>query len=425
MRRLFGAIAFAFTLTCITLAGMNVPATAAESARLNSMQFSLRTEGPASACADKCRVWVSASGMIRPETVTDFEAFAQKNDIRGATIAFESEGGSVLGAIALGRSIRRLGMTTTVGRTSDLPTAGRATLSPRADCESMCVFVLLAGVKRVVPNEARVRVHQIWLGDRREDAAASVYSAEDLVIVQRDIGRLAQYTAEMGGAVDLLEVSLRIPPWEPMRSLTRDELRRMRLDNVETADTRQPVAPVGTSSPTTASARKISFTGERGWGIAERSGAVTLARSHPLTVEGEDIGSFQVSIACGAKAGEYILAYDEKRQAGSGNTPDALRKVDIRIGQKTAPLSIVSSDLDEQRVIRISSASGIVPAAVVKALAESGNRSLTVTTSSTHAAPTTIRIGNTGVAARMPQLAASCSELAQKATHAGLAKAVE
>lgn len=228
MRRLFGAVAFASTLTCITLAGMNVPATAAESARLNSMQFSLRTEGPASACADKCRVWVSASGMIRPETVTDFEAFAQKNDIRGATIAFESEGGSVLGAIALGRSIRRLGMTTTVGRTSDLPTAGRATLSPRADCESMCVFVLLAGVKRVVPNEARVRVHQIWLGDRREDAAAAVYSAEDLVIVQRDIGRLAQYTAEMGGAVDLLEVSLRIPPWEPMRSLTRDELRRMR-----------------------------------------------------------------------------------------------------------------------------------------------------------------------------------------------------
>ena len=290
---------------------MNVPAAAAEPARPGSMQFSLRTEGPASACADKCRVWVSASGMIRPETVTDFETFAQKNDIRGATIAFESEGGSVLGAIALGRSIRRLGMTTTVGRTTDLPAAGRATLSPRADCESMCAFVLLAGVKRIVPSEARVRVHQIWLGDRREDAAAAVYSAEDLVIVQRDIGRLAQYTAEMGGAVELLEVSLRIPPWEPMRSLTRDELRRMRLDNVETADTRQPVAPVGTASPTTASARKISLAGERGWGIAERSGAVTLARRHPLTVEGEEIGSFEVSIACGAKAGEYVLAYDE------------------------------------------------------------------------------------------------------------------
>ena len=48
-------------------------------------------------------------------------------------------------------------------------------------------------------------VHQIWLGDRREDPTAASYSAEDLVLVQRDIGRLARYTAEMGASADLLE----------------------------------------------------------------------------------------------------------------------------------------------------------------------------------------------------------------------------
>ena len=73
-------------------------------------------------------------------------------------------------------------------------------------------------------------VHQIWLGDRRDDAAAANYSAEDLVLVQRDIGRLVQYTLDMGGGAELLEVALRIPPWEPMRMLSRDELRRTRLD---------------------------------------------------------------------------------------------------------------------------------------------------------------------------------------------------
>ncbi len=109
----------------------------------------------------------------------------------------------------------------------------RANVSPRADCESMCAFVLLAGVKRSVPAEARVMVHQIWLGDRRDDPTAASYSAEDLVLVQRDIGRLARYTAEMGAPSELLELSLRIPPWEPMHSLTRDELRRMKLDTDE------------------------------------------------------------------------------------------------------------------------------------------------------------------------------------------------
>ena len=423
MRRLLGAVAFASVITGITLAGGTAPVAAAESVRPSSMQFALRTEGRAASCADKCRVWVAASGMIRAETVSDFENFAQKNDLRGATIALESEGGSVLGAIALGRSIRRLGMTTTIGRTADLPANGRATLSPRADCESMCAFVLLAGVKRIVPAEARVRVHQIWLGDRREDATAAVYSAEDLVIVQRDIGRLAQYTAEMGGAIELLEVSLRIPPWEPMRSLTRDELRRMRLDNVEIADTRQPEMSGGPASPATTSARKISLTSERGWGIAERAGSVALARSHPLTIDGEDIGSFELTIACGAKPGEYVVAYDETRQAmEGGDTPDTLKNVEIRIGQKTAPLTIATSSLNEQRAARVSSASGIVPAALIKALAESGNRSVTVTTSSADNAATTIRIGNTGVAANMAQFAAACVADAQTA-HAGLVRA--
>jgi hypothetical protein len=49
-----------------------------------------------------------------------------------------------------------------------------------------------------------VLVHQIWLGDRREDALATSYSAEDLVVVQRDIGSIVQYTVEMGGDIELV-----------------------------------------------------------------------------------------------------------------------------------------------------------------------------------------------------------------------------
>ena len=148
-------------------------------------------------------------------------------------MVLDSDGGSVHGAIALGRDIRRLGLDTTVGRIIDLDgaeqDAPRGKFSPRADCESMCAFVLLGGVHRTVPREARVMVHQIWLGDRRDDPTAANYSAEDLVLVQRDIGRLAQYTVDMGGSIELLDLALRIPPWEPMHALTPDETRRTRL----------------------------------------------------------------------------------------------------------------------------------------------------------------------------------------------------
>jgi hypothetical protein len=230
-----------------------LPAPLRASDRALPMHFELRVQGPPDACDPHCKVFVSAAGAITADTPRHFLVFAKSRDLTGATVVIDSDGGSVLGAIALGREIRKLKLATTVGRLVDLPaeeqSEPRAVLAPNADCESMCAFVLLGGVHRSVPADARVMVHQIWLGDRREDPTAANYSAEDLVLVQRDIGRLAQYTAEMGATVDLLDLALRIPPWEPMHALTRNELLRTRLT------TEEPDAPaaatVAAPSPTT------------------------------------------------------------------------------------------------------------------------------------------------------------------------------
>jgi len=218
------------------------------------MRFEWRMEGPAVDCGTHCRLWISAIGAITEATVRDFEQFATDNDIRGATLVLDSEGGSVLSALALGRAIRRFEMTTTVGKTAALPAVDgdtpRAVLSPRANCESMCAFILLGGTRRYVPPEAQVLVHQIWLGKKRKQALESNYSAEELNIVQRDIGRLAQYTIEMGGGVDLLETALRIPPWEPLYRLSTDELSRMRLSTVDALFDRDLPGPAPAAATT-------------------------------------------------------------------------------------------------------------------------------------------------------------------------------
>src|ERR1700712_3094370 len=100
-------------------------------------------------------------------------------------------------------------------------------------------------------------VHQIWLGDRREDPTAATYSAEDLVLVQRDVGRLARYTAEMGASVDLLDLALRIPPWEPMHSMTRQELRDTKLAN-DDALPAAPAAVAATPTPAVSPAPRVT-----------------------------------------------------------------------------------------------------------------------------------------------------------------------
>jgi hypothetical protein len=58
---------------------------------------------------------------------------------------------------------------------------------------------------------------------------AATHSADDLMVVERDIGRLAKYTFDMGGAGDLLSLSLNVPPWEDLHELSREELRLTNL----------------------------------------------------------------------------------------------------------------------------------------------------------------------------------------------------
>ena len=246
----------------------------------------------------KCRQLIAASGMITAETPRQFLAFTRDNPAQDATVVLESDGGSVLGALELGRAIRRLGLSTTVGRVVERRPKGGAKygeINSRVDCQSMCTFVLLGGVKRTVPPDAQVLVHQIWLGDRREDAVAASYSAEDLVVVQRDIGSIVQYTVEMGGDIELVQLSLKVPPWEPMRVLTRDELRRTGLD------LGRPASPRSRPSPRPRRARRSTqglrnAANERGWMLETRSGRAVLSRSHPLTVEGERIGNFDLDL---------------------------------------------------------------------------------------------------------------------------------
>ena len=198
-----------------------------------TMRFEWVREALESGCGNRCRAWVAASGRIGETTAADFEAFAKGMDLRGATVALHSGGGLVDNGLALGRAFRRLGLVTTVGRTVPSSDTGRGTLSPRATCASMCAFALVGGVRRNVPDEARVLVHQIWPSKLRDDALAASYTAGNMVRIQRELGQIARYTAEMGVDMELFELAMRIPPWEGLRPLTPDELRRMRVHNAD------------------------------------------------------------------------------------------------------------------------------------------------------------------------------------------------
>lgn len=414
------SLGVAVALACAATACL-LPASAGADDRSLPMRFDLRLQGPADVCGAQCETWISARGAITADSARDFKTFMQGRGLSGATVVLDSDGGSVLGAIALGREIRKAALATTVGRVIDLDAGGkganaRAMLSPRADCESMCAFVLLGGVQRIVPPQARVMVHQIWLGDRREDPTAATYSAEDLVLVQRDIGRLAQYTADMGGSMALLDLALRIPPWEPLYAMTREEIRATRLATGEAIE-KQP-ATLATSSPATGPARVLPASGglratpigERRWEMVDNAGLASLARRHPLTAEGDDIGDFDLAVACGAGGDSFDLSYVERRRAGEHwPLPGKLVSVNLRVGSAKTALRVASSERHGDSGELVSHAAGTVPAAMIRAFAAAGHHSMVIETRSGDTV-TVIRVGNTGAQYSLPRLVAGCAK---------------
>src|SRR5437016_10334168 len=81
----------------------------------------------------------------------------------------------------------------------------------------------------------------------------------------------------------------------------------------------------------------------RAWAMLAGDSRPALGRSHPLTVEGDDLGTFDLAFACSEQGRDLMVTYTEQRRASGGKTPAALTEVDLSIAGRSVPLKIVSS----------------------------------------------------------------------------------
>jgi hypothetical protein len=95
-------------------------------------------------CQPNCRGSVSAVAIMTPDSPSDFDEFARRKQLAGATIVLDSLGGSVNDSIALGRRWRNLGAPTTVGISVETNTAQGAP----ANMARQRVFNLACGSAR-------------------------------------------------------------------------------------------------------------------------------------------------------------------------------------------------------------------------------------------------------------------------------------
>ena len=231
-----------------------------------SMRFVLvKAEGP---CGAACPEWISAEGKIVAETPAAFNALLRTLGKRRPPILLHSPGGHVEAAVEIGRTLRRLGFDTAVGRTRfegcypgqpDCPMpvpgksmAGRPLEGYNSVCSSACVILLAAGKKRVMLGRAFVGVHQLKVTRpeqsvqryrihyriedgrrvevRREVIGSVRVEREEFVATAKDkrYVQLARYFVQMGVGAELIDLFHLAPP-EKMHWVSAADLGKTRL----------------------------------------------------------------------------------------------------------------------------------------------------------------------------------------------------
>jgi uncharacterized protein YecT (DUF1311 family) len=119
--------------------------------------------------------------------------FGNSLNNRRLLVSLNSEGGSMIGGLALGAFIRESGLDTIV------PSG--------AECHSACTIAFLGGVARTVVG--KFGIHAMSIDEKAAKAQGGI-SDENLYVVQALSSSFIRYTRDMLGRTELADVSLRI-----------------------------------------------------------------------------------------------------------------------------------------------------------------------------------------------------------------------
>ena len=201
-------------------------------------------------CMEDCPEWISAEGRITTDTPGQLRKILKKIGDRKLPVVFQSEGGEVDAAYAMGRMIRKAGLETAVGgtRLKDCPaddtrcaaaiekdgSSVGVTYSDGAYCFSACPLAFAGGTSRVSSQWAFIGVHQITTVYKRERVSYrieyKIVNGKKTEISRKEVGRksagqssstklgkkaaaaLTGYLKEMGVSADLIGLMMSTPP---------------------------------------------------------------------------------------------------------------------------------------------------------------------------------------------------------------------
>ncbi|HLH90480.1 MAG TPA: hypothetical protein VKX28_18665 [Xanthobacteraceae bacterium] len=206
--------------------------------------------GDADACGPGCNQWIGADGAIDADAARRLRALLGRIGERKLPIFFHSPGGSVEGALAIGRLMRARGLTAGVAWTvpqgcdakqpreescDRLKRGGReltAELNTETTmCFSACVYAIVGAATREIAPGARLGIHSssFTFGDEDDSASARPSPRVMRETIEASYERLGRYFSEMGIDPDLVSAARAISN-DKIRVLSRADIWRFKID---------------------------------------------------------------------------------------------------------------------------------------------------------------------------------------------------
>jgi hypothetical protein len=199
-------------LACVVAAWLSAPH-AAEPAEFLQM-VAVGPDGSDQAAAAGMSWTIFLDGLIDGAAADRLSRFIERHGVEHATVYLNSPGGSLVGAMTLGRAFRRLGFSTAVGA-RDATTGGLTT----GVCYSACPFAFAGGVRRQLAAGSVIGVH-------RAENRTPVPSEADFQ--HRVANDTKFYLAEMGVDERMTAIMAQVPHGG-IRLLTPEEAGQLKL----------------------------------------------------------------------------------------------------------------------------------------------------------------------------------------------------
>lgn len=212
-------------------------------------------KGDANSCGSGCDRWIAIEGKIDEDAPARVRRFLQRVKDPALPFYFNSPGGAVRQALAIGRMLRGRHALARIGRTIVVACSDGSQIdeacqrikasdkeldasiaTENAMCNSACGYLFFGATIREVAPDANIGVHNMRITVHfRGPATAAMRSAALSIDRDRIDRETASYITEMGishGLVDLI----RATPFEKPHGLTRQEMYRFGIDRRDVAE---------------------------------------------------------------------------------------------------------------------------------------------------------------------------------------------